>query len=195
MESWPRMNPKFAYWFWGDVECSEFGFVNSAQIGKQNEWCGKADIMRYEILNRFGGIYIDADSECLVPLPDSMLDHTAFAAFESEIHAPGKIANGYIGTVANSQLMKRCVEECRRYGDRLPAVQSVGTGMFTRAVTENMTGVHIYPSQHFMPFHFSSIGNGRTGRTAEPLAPYDGPVYAQQYWGSTLNSYRLLAKL
>ena len=35
----------------------------------------KADILRYELLYRFGGLYIDADIICLKPLNDLLLDN------------------------------------------------------------------------------------------------------------------------
>ena len=45
---------------------------------------GVADIMRYEILFNEGGIALDADSLCLRPLEDWVLEPAAFAAWEHE---------------------------------------------------------------------------------------------------------------
>ena len=41
----------------------------------------KADIARYEVVHRFGGVYLDTDMECLRPLDDLISDH------ESSPHA------------------------------------------------------------------------------------------------------------
>jgi len=53
---------------------------------------GVADIMRYEILFNEGGIALDADSLCLRPLEDWVLEPAAFAAWEHEHIRPGLIA-------------------------------------------------------------------------------------------------------
>ena len=58
---------------------------------------GVADIMRYEILFNEGGIALDADSLCLRPLEDWVLESAAFAAWEHEHIRPGLIAAGAMG--------------------------------------------------------------------------------------------------
>lgn len=75
-----------------------------------------ADIIRYQALYFYGGIYIDADSKCLqpfTPILDSITitrcnvmelcqqldigEKECFAGYENENKRPGLIANGVIG--------------------------------------------------------------------------------------------------
>lgn len=44
-------------------------------------WAGKSDVVRYVAVHRFGGVYVDADVECLKPF-DELLDGPPFAAWE-----------------------------------------------------------------------------------------------------------------
>ena len=52
----------------------------------------RADILRLEILYRYGGVYVDGDLECLRPL-DDVLDGEDFVGV---CHKPGRITNTLI---------------------------------------------------------------------------------------------------
>ena len=64
MNTWKEKHPEFEYIFWNEEEIKkrEFIFVNQNKIDEMVEINGKADIMRWEILEKMGGIFIDADS-------------------------------------------------------------------------------------------------------------------------------------
>jgi len=170
MDTWRRAHPDWEYRVW----TSEHGWENQAQIDRMPEWNGKADIMRYEILEREGGILVDADSECVKPLEESFLDHDCFACFENETVLPGLVATGYVGACAGNRLMRACVEGIKPQLLDLPAWVCVGPVFFT-AMARGYEGIHVFPSRMFIPTHHSGAP-----------APGDAPVYARQYWGSTV---------
>jgi mannosyltransferase OCH1-like enzyme len=105
MATWREKNPSYQYKLWDNARCIAFGFRNAAKIRDMPELCGKADLMRYEILARHGGVYVDADSECVRPLDDHFLAHEAWCCFENEIARPSLLANGYLGASVGSPLM------------------------------------------------------------------------------------------
>jgi len=147
-----------------------------------SEWNGKADVMRLEILHEVGGLCVDADSEALHPIPDSFLDAACFAAWEHETHVPGTIATGTIASEPYGRLVFDVLDEIeRRSGEegweRLPAWRSVGPEVFTRLAKLHPELV-IHPAKAFIPEHYCGT----------PPAPYDGPIYARQYFGSTVHS-------
>lgn len=170
MDTWRDAHPGWDYRVWR----SEQGWENQAAIDRMFEWNGKADIMRYEILEREGGVCVDADSECVRPLDDSFLEHDSFACFEHEVIHPGLIATGYLGAVRGCRLMRACVDGIRPQALDLPAWVCVGPLYFT-LMAKGDAGLHVYPSRTFIPRHHSGA-----------LAPGDGPIHALQYWGSTL---------
>ncbi len=57
-----RKNPDWTLRLWGNSELENLNLFNADSYRKIPEMCGKADIARYEILYRFGGMYIDADT-------------------------------------------------------------------------------------------------------------------------------------
>ena len=68
IDTWKNKHPDWIHMLWDEKTIrDEFpnGLFNQSEFDGINEWCGKADVLRYEILYYFGGIFIDADSICL----------------------------------------------------------------------------------------------------------------------------------
>lgn len=67
MDTWRDKHPDFEYIRWSETELAERGFVSEcqSQIDDMPEINGKADIYRWEILHKYGGIFVDADSVCV----------------------------------------------------------------------------------------------------------------------------------
>jgi glycosyltransferase involved in cell wall biosynthesis len=170
MDTWRRKHPDWEYMVWRDLT----GWENQAQIDAMSEWNGRADIMRYEILERFGGVLVDADSICVQALDSSFLEHKAFACWENETVRPGLIAAGYVGAEEGSPFMRACIDaiKTRSLAGRR-AWETVGPGLITELAKDHPE-LHVYPARTFIPMHC----------TGTP-APGDAPIYAHQFWGST----------
>lgn len=74
---WRAHHPTWRFEFWTEVELSAFDMVNRELYETAEHYClpgrleqFRADIARYEILHEFGGVYVDADFECLRPIDD-----------------------------------------------------------------------------------------------------------------------------
>jgi mannosyltransferase OCH1-like enzyme len=66
-KTWQILHPDWIYILWTDKEVEAFGLINKAQYANARNYGEKSDIVRYEILYRIGGLYIDTDFECLKP--------------------------------------------------------------------------------------------------------------------------------
>ena len=176
------MHPDWEYMFWDNDAIAKRTFRNQRQIDASKEWAGKTDVMRYEILQEFGGIFSDADGECLRPLDDFFLDNDSFASWEQERLHPGLIANGTLGTTPGNELMRLMIEELERMEDVLPPTwKATGPAFLTRIVEQqNYDKLTVYPSYYFYPVHW-------TGMTYHG----DHMPYTHQFWGSTQKSYNL----
>ena len=188
MDTWKNKHPDFEYICWTEeeIERRNMQFVCQHRIDEMDEWCGKADIMRLEILYRYGGVYLDADSICIEPLnPDIFLIKPGFAAFENENVRKGLVANGNMGFPAGHVLVKDAIEwilqnPVSREQTRLPAWSVTGPVLLTNLLETGLYANHIavFPSFTFIPMHFTGdiyMGHKR--------------VYAHQEWGSTKNNY------
>jgi len=160
-------------------------FLNAKKkINEIEEINGKADIMRWEILYEYGGVFIDADSICVEPIDEELLSKKCFAGWEQEQVRNGLIATGTMGFPINHPLVKAAIKwilenEVSQVKSNMMAWQSVGPGLLTRMYNTGLfKDLHIFPSYTFLPIHLTGIEY--TGH---------GKIYAFQAWGSTKQSY------
>ena len=185
MKTWKEKNPGYEYIFWNEKEIMKRNIKLRCihKIRNMKEICGKADIIRWELLYMFGGIFIDADSICIEPLDDEILNNTAFASYENENHKPGLVANGTMGFVKNHPLCLGAINTIltKNISDKKAWIET-GPGLLTRLLeTKLYPDMKIYPSYYFLPVHYSSdtyLGHRK--------------VYAYQAWGSTTKTYRCI---
>ena len=183
MQTWRDMNADWVYRVWtSDKECDGRPWKNQAQIDAMPELAGKADIMRYEILEKWGGVYVDADSRCVKPLDERFVIPVCWAAYENEIYAPGMVANGYLGSEPNGALMRDMVKACATARvTEMPAWKCVGPSLLTIVAAKHRdlpSAPTILPARTLMPKHWSG----------KP-APGDAEVFAEQMWASTNKCY------
>ncbi len=185
MDTWKTANPTFQYELWDDERCAAFPFKNQRKVDQMTEWNGKCDIMRYEILKKHGGIFVDADTICMRPLEDEVLEHECWTCFESEELRHGLLACGYLGSVPDARLLDLCIEEIElRNVAAGKAFLTTGPLLLTYVASilsnHKDLGLHVYPASMWIPTHHS-------GKTQKG----DVPPYAMQMWGTILGYDRL----
>lgn len=186
IQTWARHNPGWEIKLWGNDDLVERPWINAAHMQAMlgHELNGVADMMRWEILYAEGGFVVDADSICLRPLDDSLLQRQAFACWESEIARPGLIAAGYFACQPGDPLVGRIVADIHDAPSVVhdSAWKTVGPQRLTDAY--RLYAYHaldILPSHLFIPEHFTGLRYQGTGT-----------VYAHQEWASTRGSYDTL---
>jgi GT2 family glycosyltransferase len=192
MNTWKDKHPNFEYIHWNEEEFIKRNMTFKCQdkINEIEEICGKADIIRLEILYKYGGIYIDADSICIEPFDDEILSKKCFASWEHEEIRKGLVSNGTMGFPAKHPLVKTAIDwintnEVSQSKTNLMAWQCVGPGLLTRMYNSNkFKDLHIFPSYTFLPVHLTGLEY--TGH---------GKIYAFQAWGSTKQSYDTMNSL
>ena len=200
LNSWRDMHPGWEFRLWGNAEYRGRRWKSHAQMEifhALGRWEGIADLMRYEILQEHGGVYVDADSICVRPLDDWLLDLRLFAIWESERHRPGLIANGFIGCIPGHPAMDDLVAATARMArrpfrrswrslhlkglrlafvwDSVPAWQIVGPLLFTRVLRRYPADdVTVLPSVMFLPKHFLDAAERASSM-----------IYSRHEWGTT----------
>ena len=186
MATWKNKNPSFEYIRWSEDELKKrnFNLECTDKINEIEEINGKADIIRWEILYEYGGVFIDADSVCVEPIDDILMSKEAFAGWEQEVVRPGLVATGTMGFPPKHPLVRNAIDfilrnEVSQKKTKQMAWQTVGPGLLTKL---NNTGffkdLYIFPSFTFLPIHCTKKEyNGH------------GKIYAFQEWGSTFNNY------
>ena len=182
MDTWKNKNKHMDYIRWNESEIVKrnMKFQCQAKIDDMSEINGKADIMRWEILYHYGGVFLDADSICIESIDNTLLSTKAFAGWEQEKVRPGLIATGTMGFPPKHPLVKAAIDwiltndiNVERTNKR--AWITVGPGLLTRIYNTGLyNDLTIFPSYSFLPIHATGLEYKAHGK-----------IYAFQEWGST----------
>jgi len=67
-EGWIKNHPGWQFVLWTDADIEKLGLENKAVYDASTNWGEKSDIARYEIVYRYGGLYVDTDYESIKPM-------------------------------------------------------------------------------------------------------------------------------
>ena len=86
MTTWKDKHPDYEYIMWNEEEIHKRGLELEcvSKINTIEEINGKADIIRWEILFHYGGLFVDADSICIVPFNYLMEKNKPLCGYENE---------------------------------------------------------------------------------------------------------------
>lgn len=184
IDSWSEKNPGVMWSLWRDHTQFLFNKEQIAVRGARGEWNGVCDVIRYELLVRYGGVCVDADSTAMKPLAegDFFEATTALACWESESARPGIVACGFLAAPKGHPFFQACIEEAEKADPKEAAWASVGPMLVTRIAQRMPEAIRVVPSRMFIPEHY-------TGAKALGTAP----IYASQHFGST-TTYNKLRK-
>ena len=171
MDSWKDKHPTWEYRLWTEADFQDLADTPGF---KRLSYSGQSDVLRYQILYEHGGVYVDADSECLRPI-DDLLDNEAFCVWENEYVTTGLMLGAFMGTVPNNPFFEALLDEIGNQPTLEPEWFTVGPGLFTRMIGKlKYTGMHIYPSHYFSPKHHTGL----------EYKGKDKP-YANHFWDNT----------
>lgn len=187
MQTWKNKNPEFKHYIWNNqniqtlIETMPMKHLYK-QYGHENKnvWNGRANLLRYEILYRYGGIYIDADSYCLKPLDKRFTNIDFWAAYEHEKNRPGLINNAFLGSACNHPVLEKIREKLAGEPKVVqPSWRFSGPELITETIRLFYPLAKIWPSYTFSPRH---------ARNDERYTG-DGEVFAEHTWGNSEKSY------
>lgn len=135
-DSIKKANPGYEYKLWKDEDAEEFWFENKNLFNSAKNLGQKSDILRYAILKKYGGIYLDTDFIGLKSF-DSLV-HLDFFTGVSYDKEP-TLFNGLIGCVPNHPLMSEInkITEIRD-GDGMEVIKSTGPWFMTSKLFKNL---------------------------------------------------------
>lgn len=194
--SWKKHNPdaEIRVYRNDDLFNGEWHFKDHMlRYFKEGHFCGVADLIRWEVLYKYGGIALDADSLCLRALPDWFFDCELVSCWDNTQIEGELISNGFVLVPPKSDIIKSVMDKIDNDGVkfwrwswsrmkriRVGAWRTVGPVPYTDVILSlgdkknRMHRATILPSHFFLPER--SDGVRYTG---------NGPVYAHQFWGST----------
>lgn len=145
-ESWLKKHPSWTMKLWTEKEIRRF--TNVDILPRCTSVAQQADIIRYEVLYREGGVYLDTDMECLKNIDMLIQGEDLFVCWQREDLKI--LSNAIFGASKNHKILQSIVWACRKEFQPDPW-NAMGPPFFTKKVL-GQPGVRIYKRETFIPF-------------------------------------------
>lgn len=160
IESWSRICPDYEIVMWSGRNAPVYDNNYVRQAYSMKKWAFVSDYVRLKILSEYGGIYLDTDVELLKSL-DEFTDQTGFIGFES----PENIATCVMGCIPGQPFFNWATRQydtrafCKADGSCDSTTNTtwltgilLQKGLQQNGMTQNVSGITIYPSDVFCPW-------------------------------------------
>jgi hypothetical protein len=142
-------NPDWEMRLWTDADLAELE-IGETERERARTRSELSNLMRYEILRRHGGVYVDTDVECLRTLEPLLHDVQAFAALERE----GRVGNAVLGSIPEHAAFVRAARLARQtLGLGAHSVDANGP-YFLSLILEQEPSVTILGAHLFYPYRW-----------------------------------------
>lgn len=104
MNSWKEHHPGWDYILWTDqniIPLQNIELYNQITNLRQ-----KADVLRYEVLYQYGGVYVDVDMECFKTLEPLLQNVEFLLGTEDDLY----LSNELIAVIPKHELMKELID-------------------------------------------------------------------------------------
>lgn len=187
---WEDLHPEWQSFLWDDDQVIELliplknqELWNKAQYITDDWVRFRADILRLELLFRFGGVYVDTDVRPLKPF-DLFLQDPCFMGLSPNVSSSRRVVtNAIIGATPAHPFIRFCIDrlpQAVKEHEGKPIAQMVGPWHLTRCLHRYESfgnTLKVYPSWVFYP---QSIADRDAGKT-----PNLSGSWAYHHWNST----------
>tara|TARA_B100000131_G_scaffold308653_1_gene338247 strand:- start:168 stop:785 length:618 start_codon:yes stop_codon:yes gene_type:complete len=107
IDSWKEHHKDYDFMIWHDKDIKSLNLnENCLEAMKKAEpfYACQADIIRYIVIQKFGGIYIDTDVQCYRNIDDLLTEKLEFIGLRP--HRGNWMTNAFFGSEENSEMLK-----------------------------------------------------------------------------------------
>ena len=108
IKSWKKHHPGWDHILWTEKNLLDDP-VRTEVLDRLRSPVERSDMLRLELLYRFGGVYVDTDLECLRPLDDVIGDATFVATY----FKPGRVTNTFVAAGPRHPLLEQALAEIK----------------------------------------------------------------------------------
>jgi mannosyltransferase OCH1-like enzyme len=174
---WARFGELHPGWdlrTWSDT--TQLGWMRCREtFDAQTTHAGRSDVLRYELMASFGGVYVDTDVEPLRPFDDLLDEPRPFAGWEDRNMICPTVLGSPPGHPAVEELIARLPGWAYRHAMR-PPNQATGPYFLTH-YWRLRTDVRLLDPVAFYPTHWS--------RKRDLGGPYPPESYAVHHWAAS----------
>jgi hypothetical protein len=149
--SWRRLHPGWELRLWTDDNLPPLENRWAFEVARSP--AAKSNIARYEVVRRFGGVYVDTDFECRRNLEPLLEGVECFAAWERRNSANNAILGAVPDHPFTRDLVASLEANVRRLPRANPEVTQSGPEYFTRVLARHPE-VTVFPARRFYPYQW-----------------------------------------
>jgi mannosyltransferase OCH1-like enzyme len=194
--SWKIWHPGWEYQLWTERDIAALRLENYDAFQNSPNFGVKSDIARYEILWRFGGIYVDTDFQCLTQF-DPLIGKAHFIAGIMYGTKPA-INNGLICSAAGHPILRAMIDHLRLPFDGhhgMDILAYSGPIQFTKVILSFLASnqdLLILPTSYFYPFPNTDVERETTESARGWIRPESLAIH---YWETSWKKQALRTKL
>jgi len=107
--TWKKLNPDWNIIIWEDEDIKKLDPDIIKLINQARSFAEKADIMRLDILKKYGGVYVDMDTLALKPF-DKIIQNYEFVAVTAATDENFEVTNSLIASSINNPIINNAIE-------------------------------------------------------------------------------------
>ena len=145
IQTWKNMHPNWKIMLWTEEKLKEKYMVNRLIYDLPNKkYNQKSDVVRFELLYRYGVVYIDADIVCLSPIDNLFKNKTEMLFVQEKL---GLMSNSIIASTPKNRTILNLMQKIKKeFTDTKAVWKSTGPGILTNFLTEKK--IIKIPSSH-----------------------------------------------
>lgn len=168
-----ELHPDWGFITWDDS--SKLGWMRCRKVFEAaTTHAGRADVLRYEIMWRHGGVYVDTDVEPLRAFDDLLVDERPFIGWENERLLCPTVLGSPPAHPAYDDLLQNLPVWAEAHRNMTPNVQT-GPNFLTRR-WRRRTDVRLLPREAFYPVGW--------WEKAKLGGPYPPESYSVHHWAA-----------
>jgi mannosyltransferase OCH1-like enzyme len=182
-QSWIRhhLGNGWHYKLWTDADVAQQQLYNQQFYDATDNFGTKSDILRWEIIYRFGGIYVDMDMECLRSL-DELLSYDFFISLHPLDTLFVQSGTALFGAIPGHPILKHCIQTVKDDWHLKGAPSKTGPVHFTKSfyATAGKNGMRdiALPAYYFYPL-------GCRETTINKMEWKQNGAYAVHWWAKS----------
>jgi LPS sulfotransferase NodH len=146
-ETFAEHHPGWEMRLWGEADLAALE-IDAGERARARTHSELSNLVRYEVLHRYGGVYVDTDVECRRPFTPLLRGIEGFAALET----PGRVGTAILGAAPGHPTFERAARLTRRtLGSGVHSPDANGPGLLS-LILEQEPSLAIFPACLFYPY-------------------------------------------
>ena len=152
-ESWERLHPDWEMRQWTEDNLPEL--LRPEGADSRRDPTERSDLLRYELVRRFGGVYLDMDFECLKPIDeliegvDFFVGYVVSNEFGGEA-ARRRVGSAIIGAKQGHPILERAIREAEPRPDFTYDKDATGP-LFLERLLQDFPDATRFPLEYLYP--------------------------------------------